>query len=213
MRACGPIQPRARLISNHQTVEDGSMQRVVIVSVVALVVVHGWANAQRHDLTDTEVALIAPQQPQVESRIPDGAASGLDMPEITGLTKDWFGRLGQNLIYPYESETAKAIQRMARGQVSSIRNRCAGTMREALGWGLGDAHRWTSLPSRGYTQRPAGASAQPGDIVVWPFSYGSRNSQHIGIAVGTEKGLLLLSNLSGSLGLSRMAPGYRAYYK
>ncbi|MFP4250072.1 MAG: CHAP domain-containing protein [Armatimonadota bacterium] len=92
-------------------------------------------------------------------------------------------------------------------------NRCAGTMREALGWGLGDAHDWTGLPSRGYQQRPAGSGAQPGDIVVWPFTYGSRNSQHIGIAVGTDAGVRLLSNLSGSLGLSRMVSGYRAYFK
>jgi len=133
--------------------------------------------------------------------------------ETTGLTKDWFSRLGTSLIYPYNAETARAIQRMARGTVSSIYNRCAGTMREALGWGLGDAHNWTALPSRGYKQRPAEAQAQPGDIVVWPYTYGRRGSQHIGIAVGTDAGTRLLSNLSGHLGLSRLLPGYRAYYK
>ncbi len=130
-----------------------------------------------------------------------------------GFTKDWFSRLGMNLIYPKHAETASAIRRMARGEVSSIYNRCAGTMREALGWGLGDAHDWTALPEQGFQQRPAGAAAQPGDIVVWPFTYGSRNSQHIGIAVGTDAGMRLLSNLSGNLGLSRLVSGYRAYFK
>lgn len=132
---------------------------------------------------------------------------------LSGMTKDWFARLGTNLIYPAGGATANAIRLMARGEVSSIPNRCAGTMREALGWGLGDAHRWTSLPSRGFQMRPAGTPAQSGDIVVWPFTFGSRNSQHVGIAVDTDSGMRMLSNLSGRLGLSRLLPGYRAYFR
>lgn len=131
----------------------------------------------------------------------------------SGLTREYFGRINASLIFPKDADTASAIRRMAKGQVSAAPNYCARTMREAMGWGLGDAHDWTALPSRGYTQRPAGAEAQPGDIVVWPFTYGSRNSQHIGIAVGTDRGTRLLSNLSGTLGLTRILPGYGAYWK
>jgi hypothetical protein len=125
----------------------------------------------------------------------------------------YFPMLGTKLVFPADGDTADAIHRMARGEVSSDYNYCARTMREALGWGLGDAHDWTALPSRGYTQRPSGSAAQPGDIVVWPFTYGSGNSQHIGVAVRTESGMRLLSNLSGDLGLTRLVPGYRAYWK
>lgn len=119
----------------------------------------------------------------------------------------------ETLAFPADAESARAIRRMARGEVSAAPNRCAGTMREALGWGLGDAHQWTALPSRGYSARPPGATARPGDIVVWPFTYGRRNSQHVGIAAGTEAGTMLLSNLNGDLGLTPLLPGYRAFWK
>lgn len=134
-------------------------------------------------------------------------------PDARGLTSERFARLGTTLTFPASAETARAIRRMAQGQVSAIPNRCAGTLREALGWGLGDAHQWVALPGRGYHERPRGSAAQPGDIVVWPFTFGRRNSQHVGIAVGTPSGTRLLSNLSGDLGLSSLAPGYRAYWR
>ena len=86
-------------------------------------------------------------------------------------------------------------------------------MREALGWGLGDAHEWVHLTDMGFSRRPPGALAEPGDITVWPFTYGSRGSQHIGIAVGTTCGIRLLSNLSGTIRLSDLVPGYQAFYK
>lgn len=134
-------------------------------------------------------------------------------PTAGGMVSEHFARLGTTLTFPASAETAGAIRRMAQGTVSSIPNRCAGTLREALGWGLGDAHQWTALPKRGYHERPRGSAAQPGDIVVWPFSFGRRNSQHVGIAVGTPAGTKLLSNLSGDLGLSSLSPGYRAYWR
>ncbi len=173
---------------------------ILVTSVLlGAAVAHAAPEAQTAPSPEVQLASLSP-----ESTTPS---------DVTGLTRDWFSRLGTNLIYPTHGETADAIRRMARGAVSSVYNRCAGTMREALGWGLGDAHAWTALPSRGYKQRPAGSEAQPGDIVVWPFTYGSRNSQHIGIAVGTDAGPRLLSNLSGNLGLSPLVPGYRAYFK
>lgn len=149
-------------------------------------------------------------RPLVSSTVGPTVPSG---PADRGMVSEYFPRLGTTLTFPASAETARAIRRMARGQVSAIPNRCAGTLREALGWGLGDAHRWTALPRRGYRQRPPGARAQPGDIVVWPFTFGRRNSQHVGIAVGTPAGIKLLSNLSGDLGLSPLVPGYRAYWR
>jgi len=122
-------------------------------------------------------------------------------------------RGGQPVSYPATAATATAIVKIATRQVSSRPNRCAATMREALGWGLGDAHEWLQLPKRGFRQRARGESAQPGDIVVWPFTFGSRRSQHIGVAVGTEAGVRLLSNLSGNICVSSLAAGYRAFYK
>jgi hypothetical protein len=154
-----------------------------------------------------------PSRSELARRSRIGGAPGAILPVPGGLAKQYFPRLGTSLIFPQNAETARAIRRMANGQVSAIPNYCARTVREALGWGLGDAHDWTALPRRGYTERPAGTAAQPGDIVVWPFTYGSGNSQHIGIAVGTDSGTRLLSNLSGDLGLTRMLPGYRAYWK
>ncbi|MGE5532072.1 MAG: CHAP domain-containing protein, partial [Bacteroidota bacterium] len=120
---------------------------------------------------------------------------------------------GQQVHYPKAAVTASAIVKIATRQVSSVRNRCARTMREALGWGLGDAHQWVSLEKRGFSRRKPGEGAQPGDIIVWPFTFGSRGTQHIGVAVGTSSGTRLLSNLSGSIEISQLAPGYRAYYK
>ncbi|MEN6304002.1 MAG: CHAP domain-containing protein [Armatimonadia bacterium] len=122
------------------------------------------------------------------------------------------GRPGPRITFPAAVPTAQAIRKMALRQVSARRNRCAGTMREALGWGLGDAHVWANeLPYKGFDKRPKNG-ARPGDIVVWPFTFGSRRSQHIGFAVGTDAGVKLLSNLSGNLCVSRLAPGYAAFY-
>lgn len=123
------------------------------------------------------------------------------------------GQPGPKISYPANAATARAIKRIASRSVSSTPNRCARTMREAMGWGLGDAHKWMTLPQKGFAQRPPGTPAKAGDILVWPFTYGSRGSQHIGIAVDTENGLRLLSNLSGSICLKPVAPGYRAFYR
>ena len=130
-----------------------------------------------------------------------------------GLVREYFPRLGETLLFPPWAETAGAIRRMAQGQVSATPNRCARTLREALGWGLGDAAQWVALPKRGYKQRPKHVDPLPGDILVWPFTFGSRNRQHVGIAVGTSPGIRLLSNVNGRLGLSQILPGYRAYWK
>ncbi|MGI5817355.1 MAG: CHAP domain-containing protein [Armatimonadota bacterium] len=154
-----------------------------------------------------------PSRGEIAPRTPGPAATAGPTTMPGGMTREYFGRLGTSLTFPADAQTARAIRRMARGEVSSVPNYCARTLREALGWGLGDAHRWTNLPSRGYTARPRGTPAQPGDIVVWPFTYGSRNSQHVGVAVGTDSGVQLLSNLSGDLGLTPMVPGYRTYWK
>jgi len=129
------------------------------------------------------------------------------------LVREYFPRLDEALFFPPWAETAGAIRRMARGQVSAKPNRCARTLREALGWGLGDAAQWVALTKRGYKQRPKHVDPLPGDILVWPFTFGSRNRQHVGIAVGTSRGTRLLSNLGGPLGLSPILPGYRAYWK
>jgi len=154
-----------------------------------------------------------PQEPARPPLSPPAGGALVSGPTAGGMVSEHFARLGATLTFPAQAETARAIRRMAEGRVSAIPNRCAGTLREALGWGLGDAHRWTALPRRGYHERPRGAAAQPGDIVVWPFSFGRRNSQHVGIAVGTASGGRLLSNLSGDLGLSPLLPGYRAYWR
>jgi hypothetical protein len=123
------------------------------------------------------------------------------------------GETGSQITFPARAATAEAIRRIAGGEVSSAPNRCAHTMREALGWGLGDAHEWVRLPDMGFARRPPGTPAEPGDITVWPFTYGSRGSQHIGIAVGTTSGIRLLSNLSGTIRLSDLVPGYVAFYR
>jgi len=130
-----------------------------------------------------------------------------------GLAREYFPQLGETVIFSAQAATAGAIRRMAQGQVSSEPNFCARTLREALGWGLGDAAQWVTLPTRGYRERPAGSNPQPGDILVWPFTFGSRNRQHVGVAVGTSAGPRLLSNLNGRIRLSRLLPGYRAFGK
>lgn len=122
------------------------------------------------------------------------------------------GEQGPRISFPANAATAQAIRRFASRSISSRPNHCAGSMREAMGWGLGDAHQWVSLADMGFNKR-VGEPAHPGDIVVWPFTFGSRNSQHIGIAVGTDNGVKLLSNLSGSICLSPLVPGYRAFYR
>lgn len=117
------------------------------------------------------------------------------------------------LTYPRSGEIRRAIEKMATASVSHEPNLCARTMREALGWGLGDAHEWArELPSRGYVARGDGL-ARPGDILVWPFTFPPRGSQHIGIAVQQNGRLMLLSNLNGRLGTSPIEPGYLAFYK
>lgn len=123
------------------------------------------------------------------------------------------GAPGTEVTFTLGAETAEGVRRMAQKKVSSGRNRCAHSMREALGWGLGDAHEWVRLPEVGFTRRGVAESARPGDIVVWPFTFGSRRSQHIGFAVGTGAGVRLLSNLSGNIEVSALAPGYCAFYK
>ncbi len=119
---------------------------------------------------------------------------------------------GTAITYPADGEVSDAVRRMLTGSVSHGRNLCARTMREALGWGLGDAHSWAyRLPHRGYTTRADGL-VRPGDILVWPFTYGPRRSEHIGVAVRQGRRLVLLSNLSGRLGTSPVLGGYVAFY-
>lgn len=120
---------------------------------------------------------------------------------------------GTVLSYPARGEINTAVRAMLEGRVENIPNRCAATMRTALGWGLGDAHRWAErLPHMGYIEREDGLP-RPGDILVWPFTYGSARSQHIGIAVRQGRKLMLLSNLNGRLGTSEILGGYIAFYR
>jgi hypothetical protein len=119
--------------------------------------------------------------------------------------------ISATISYPESAGTARAIRRMASGQVSAIPNRCAGSMAEALGWGLGDAHQWMGLEERGFVRRPAGKPPQPGDILVWPFTFGRSQRQHVGFAVAAEGQVKLLSNLTGRIQLTRVLPGYTAF--
>lgn len=119
--------------------------------------------------------------------------------------------ISATISYPESVSTARAIRRMAAGEVSSIPNRCAGSMAEALGWGLGDAHQWMGLESRGFVRRSAGEPPQPGDILVWPFTFGRSHRQHVGFAVAAEGQVKLLSNLTGRIQLSGVLPGYAAF--
>ncbi|MEA3402007.1 MAG: efflux RND transporter periplasmic adaptor subunit [Armatimonadota bacterium] len=117
------------------------------------------------------------------------------------------------LTYPAEGEIRDAVQAMIEGRVSHRPNLCALTMRQALGWGLGDAHQWAyRLPRMGYVARDDGLP-RPGDILVWPFTWGARGSQHIGIAVRQGRRLMLLSNLGGRLGTTEILDGYIAFHR
>jgi len=131
---------------------------------------------------------------------------------IEGLTTAIYG---QRIIlsYPREGAISAAVERMMNREVSHDPGYCARTLREALGWGLGDAYQWAlRLPEHGYIPREDGIP-RPGDILVWPFTYGSHHSQHIGVAVLQNGRLMLLSNLEGRLGTSEIVGGYIAYYK
>lgn len=120
---------------------------------------------------------------------------------------------GTCISYPAEGDVSQAVRLMLEGRVAHRPNLCAATMRQALGWGLGDAHQWaTRLPRVGYVPREDGLP-RPGDILVWPFTYGPGRSQHIGFAVRQGRKLMLLSNLSGRLGTTEILGGYMAFYK
>lgn len=120
---------------------------------------------------------------------------------------------GTVLAYPADGEINAAVRAMLERRVNHRPNLCAATMREALGWGLGDAHQWAErLPRMGYVERQD-RLPRPGDILVWPFTYGPNRSQHIGIAVRQGRKLMLLSNLNGRLGTSEILGGYMAFYR
>jgi biotin carboxyl carrier protein len=117
------------------------------------------------------------------------------------------------LSYPREGEISRAVEKMMKGEVEHDPGYCARTLRLALGWGLGDAYNWaTQLPQRGWQARADGLP-RPGDILVWPFTYGRNHSQHIGVAVRQGERMMLLSNLEGRLGTSEILGGYIAFYK
>lgn len=117
------------------------------------------------------------------------------------------------LSYPREGEISRAVEKMMKGEVEHDPGYCARTLRLALGWGLGDAYNWaTQLPQRGWRAREDGLP-RPGDILVWPFTYGRNHSQHIGVAVRQGERMMLLSNLEGRLGTSEILGGYIAFYK
>jgi hypothetical protein len=132
---------------------------------------------------------------------------------IEGMQTTVFPESGLTLTYPRDGEISTAVERLATRRVSHVPNRCAGTLAEALGWGLGDAAMWaTGLPERGYRMREDGI-ARPGDILVWPFTFGARRSQHVGLAVGQAGTVMLLSNLEGVLGTQPLCGGYLAFCK
>ena len=117
------------------------------------------------------------------------------------------------LSYPREGEVSQAVEMMMKGEVEHDPGYCARTLRLALGWGLGDAYNWAvQLPQRGWQARADGLP-RPGDILVWPFTYGRNHSQHIGVAVRQNERMMLLSNLEGRLGTSELVGGYIAFYK
>jgi hypothetical protein len=132
---------------------------------------------------------------------------------IDGMKTTVFPETGLSLTYPREGEVCRAVERMATRRVSHQPNMCAKSLAEAFGWGLGDAAMWARrLPERGYKHRKDGI-ARPGDIVVWPFTYGPSRSQHVGIAVAQGNTMMLLSNEGGVLGTTPLKGGYLAYYK
>ncbi len=117
------------------------------------------------------------------------------------------------LTYPGQGEIRGAVEKMATGRVSHVKHRCARTLAEALGWSLGDAADWANgLPRKGYKLREDGL-CRPGDILVWPFTYGPRRNQHVGIAVLQGGRMMTLSNSAGRLGTDEILPGYLAFHK
>ena len=132
---------------------------------------------------------------------------------VEGMKTTVFPETGLTLTYPREGEVSVAIERMATGRVSHVPNLCAATLGEALGWGCGDAAMWArGLPERGYKAREDGI-ARPGDLLVWPFTYGPNRAQHVGIAVGQGGTIMVLSNSGGVLGTKPLLGGCLAFYK
>lgn len=132
---------------------------------------------------------------------------------IDGMKTTVFPETGLTLTYSREGEICRAVERMATRRVSHQPNMCAKSLAEALGWGLGDAAMWARrLPDRGYRRRPDGI-ARPGDILVWPFTYGPGRSQHVGIGVAQGDTMMLLSNEGGVLGTTPLKGGYLAFYR
>ncbi len=132
---------------------------------------------------------------------------------VEGMKTTVFPETGLTLTYPREGGVSVAVERMATGRVSHAWNMCAATLAEALGWGCGDAAMWArGLPERGYKAREDGI-ARPGDILVWPFTYGPNLAQHVGIAVGQGGTIMMLSNSGGVLGTKPLLGGYLAFYK
>ena len=70
---------------------------------------------------------------------------------------------------------------------------------------------WTFEEMIAYASRDAWV--RPGDILVWPFTFPPRSTQHIGIAVQQNGRLMLLSNLAGRLGTTEIEPGYVAFWR
>ena len=132
---------------------------------------------------------------------------------VEGMKTTVFPQTGLALTYPREGEPAVAIERMAAGRVSHVPNMCAATLGQALGWCLGDAAMWAHrLPEKGYKVREDGV-ARPGDILVWPFTFGASRSQHVGIAVAQGGAMMVLSNSGGTLGTQPLSGGYLAFYR
>lgn len=190
---------------------------VTVASVASLLAEPGGRSIATAQAGDT--ATVLDSRGQWRKVILDSGAVGwlrqsdLRSPGPAGpLTSSRHDAISATIRYPEEASTAAAIRRMASGQVSALANLCARSVREALGWGLGDAAQWADrLPAKGFTKRPAGQAAQPGDIVVWPFTFGSARRQHIGFAVEHDGRVVLLSNLNGRIRLSSMSPGYSAF--
>ena len=132
---------------------------------------------------------------------------------IEGMKTTVFPESDLTLTYAREGDTCRAVERMATRRVSHVPNMCARTLAEALGWGLGDAAMWAQrLPDKGYSRRADGI-ARPGDIVVWPFTYGPSRGQHVGVAVAQGEAMMLLSNEGGVLCTTPLKGGYLAFHK
>jgi hypothetical protein len=132
---------------------------------------------------------------------------------VEGMKTTVFPETGLMLTYPRTGDISRAVERMATARVSHVPNMCAATLGEALGWCLGDAAMWAHrLPERGYRVREDGI-ARPGDILVWPFSYGPNRAQHVGLAVLQGGAIMMLSNSGGALGTKPLLGGYLAFYE